>query len=210
MLVNAIAYPAAAGSATEVLLDAIRTGHPDAPAKEGNRSRSAMAGENIPRRSSSSALPAAAATRPEMSSISSPARLKRSWGRTAARARSGRLAPPFPAAIARRLSFPPLGFLRASALELLWSFVPNPTLRNCPVACRRFWERRRVYGRGSWNDFFELISTRKSLSSQFWKMLICRKWQLADFPASDWCRLYPFGASCISAKVWPSGLPRRT
>ena len=34
MLVNAIAYPAAAGSATEVLLDAIRAGHPDAPAKE--------------------------------------------------------------------------------------------------------------------------------------------------------------------------------
>ena len=34
MLVNAIAYPAAAGSATEVFLDAIRAGHPDAPAKE--------------------------------------------------------------------------------------------------------------------------------------------------------------------------------
>ena len=34
MLVNAIAYPAAAGSATEVLLDAIRAGHSDAPAKE--------------------------------------------------------------------------------------------------------------------------------------------------------------------------------
>ena len=30
----AIAYPTAAGSATEVLLDAIRVGHPDAPAKE--------------------------------------------------------------------------------------------------------------------------------------------------------------------------------
>ena len=34
MLVAAIAYPTAAGSATEVLLDAIRAGHPDAPAKE--------------------------------------------------------------------------------------------------------------------------------------------------------------------------------
>jgi ribosomal protein S7 len=34
MLVTAIAYPAAAGSATEVLLDAIREGHSDAPAKE--------------------------------------------------------------------------------------------------------------------------------------------------------------------------------
>jgi len=34
MLVTAIAYPTAAGSATEVLLDAIRVGHPDAPAKE--------------------------------------------------------------------------------------------------------------------------------------------------------------------------------
>jgi ABC-type transporter Mla subunit MlaD len=34
MLVTAIAYPAAAGSATEVLLDAIRADHPDAPAKE--------------------------------------------------------------------------------------------------------------------------------------------------------------------------------
>jgi len=34
MLVTAIAYPAAAGSATEVLLDAIRAGHPDAPAKD--------------------------------------------------------------------------------------------------------------------------------------------------------------------------------
>jgi hypothetical protein len=34
MLVTAIAFPAAAGSATEVLLDAIRGGNPDAPAKE--------------------------------------------------------------------------------------------------------------------------------------------------------------------------------
>ena len=34
MLVTAITYPAAAGSATEVLLNAIRVGHPDAPAKE--------------------------------------------------------------------------------------------------------------------------------------------------------------------------------
>jgi TIR domain len=34
LLVNAIAYPAAGGPATEVLLDAIRGGHPDAPAKE--------------------------------------------------------------------------------------------------------------------------------------------------------------------------------
>jgi hypothetical protein len=34
MLVTAIGYPAAAGSVTEVLLDAIRAGHPDAPAKE--------------------------------------------------------------------------------------------------------------------------------------------------------------------------------
>ena len=34
MLVNAITYPAAAGLATEVLLDAIRVGDPDAPAKE--------------------------------------------------------------------------------------------------------------------------------------------------------------------------------
>ena len=34
MLMNAIAYPAAAGSATEVLLDAIRAGHPDAPTKD--------------------------------------------------------------------------------------------------------------------------------------------------------------------------------
>jgi hypothetical protein len=34
MLVTAIAYPTAAGSATEVLLDAIRSRHPDAPAKE--------------------------------------------------------------------------------------------------------------------------------------------------------------------------------
>jgi ABC-type transporter Mla subunit MlaD len=34
MLVNAIAYPAAAGSATEVLLEAMRVGHPDAPPKE--------------------------------------------------------------------------------------------------------------------------------------------------------------------------------
>jgi hypothetical protein len=34
MLVEAIAYPASAGSATEVLLHAIREGHPDAPAKE--------------------------------------------------------------------------------------------------------------------------------------------------------------------------------
>jgi hypothetical protein len=34
MLVNAITYPAAGGSATEVLLDAIRAGRPDAPAKE--------------------------------------------------------------------------------------------------------------------------------------------------------------------------------
>jgi hypothetical protein len=34
MLVTAIAYPAAAGRATEVLLDAIRGEHPDAPAKE--------------------------------------------------------------------------------------------------------------------------------------------------------------------------------
>lgn len=33
-LASAIAYPAAAGSATEVLLEAIRAGHPDAPAKE--------------------------------------------------------------------------------------------------------------------------------------------------------------------------------
>jgi hypothetical protein len=32
--VTAIAYPAAAGSATEVLFDAIRAGHPDAPKKE--------------------------------------------------------------------------------------------------------------------------------------------------------------------------------
>ena len=34
MLVTAIAYPAAAGSATEILLDGIRAGRPDAPAKE--------------------------------------------------------------------------------------------------------------------------------------------------------------------------------
>ena len=34
ILATAIAYPAAAGSATEILLDAIRAGHPDAPAKE--------------------------------------------------------------------------------------------------------------------------------------------------------------------------------
>jgi hypothetical protein len=34
MLVNAIAYPAAAG-ATNVLLDAIRAGHPDVPAEQG-------------------------------------------------------------------------------------------------------------------------------------------------------------------------------
>jgi hypothetical protein len=34
MLVAAVAYPTAAGDATEVLLDAIRAGHPDAPAKE--------------------------------------------------------------------------------------------------------------------------------------------------------------------------------
>src|SRR4029077_15829947 len=34
MLGVAIAYPTAAGSATEVLLDAIRAGHPDAPKKE--------------------------------------------------------------------------------------------------------------------------------------------------------------------------------
>ena len=34
MLVAAIAYPTVAGSATEILLDAIRAGHPDAPAKE--------------------------------------------------------------------------------------------------------------------------------------------------------------------------------
>ena len=34
MLVAAIAYPTAGGSATEVLLDAIRAGHPDAPVKE--------------------------------------------------------------------------------------------------------------------------------------------------------------------------------
>jgi hypothetical protein len=33
-LVKAIAYPAAAGSATEVLLDEIRAAHPDAPTKE--------------------------------------------------------------------------------------------------------------------------------------------------------------------------------
>ena len=33
MLVTAIAYPAAAGSATEVLLDAIRAAHPEAPAQ---------------------------------------------------------------------------------------------------------------------------------------------------------------------------------
>ncbi len=33
-LVAAIAYPTAAGSATDVLFDAIRTGHPEAPAKE--------------------------------------------------------------------------------------------------------------------------------------------------------------------------------
>ena len=33
-LAAAIAYPTAAGPATEVLLDAIRAGHPDAPAKE--------------------------------------------------------------------------------------------------------------------------------------------------------------------------------
>jgi len=34
VFVKAIAYRAAAGSATDVLLDAIRAGHPDAPAKE--------------------------------------------------------------------------------------------------------------------------------------------------------------------------------
>ena len=34
MLLTAIAYPAAGGSATEFLLEAIRAGHPDAPAKE--------------------------------------------------------------------------------------------------------------------------------------------------------------------------------
>jgi hypothetical protein len=34
MLMSAIAYPAAAGSATEILLDAIRAEHPDAPVKE--------------------------------------------------------------------------------------------------------------------------------------------------------------------------------
>jgi hypothetical protein len=34
MLVAAVAYPTAAGPATEVLLDAIRAGHPDAPAKD--------------------------------------------------------------------------------------------------------------------------------------------------------------------------------
>ena len=34
VLANAIAYPAAAGSATGVLFDAIRAGHSDAPAKE--------------------------------------------------------------------------------------------------------------------------------------------------------------------------------
>jgi len=34
MLVAAITYPAAAGPATEVLLDAIRAGRPEAPAKE--------------------------------------------------------------------------------------------------------------------------------------------------------------------------------
>ena len=33
-LLTAIAYPTAAGSATEVLLNAIRADHPDAPAKE--------------------------------------------------------------------------------------------------------------------------------------------------------------------------------
>ena len=34
MLMSAIAYPTAAGSATEILLDAIRAEHPDAPVKE--------------------------------------------------------------------------------------------------------------------------------------------------------------------------------
>jgi hypothetical protein len=34
MLMNALAFPAAAGLGTEILLDAIRAGHPGAPAKE--------------------------------------------------------------------------------------------------------------------------------------------------------------------------------
>ena len=47
MLVAAIAYPAAAGSATEVLLDAIRAGHPDAPTKEaGTETALDVAGAN--------------------------------------------------------------------------------------------------------------------------------------------------------------------
>ncbi len=72
-LVAAVAYPAAAEAATDILLDAIRAQAPDG-------SRSGMACENVPRRSSPSALPAAAAIRPEMSPFNSPARLRRSWG----------------------------------------------------------------------------------------------------------------------------------
>ena len=80
-LVTAITYPAGAKTATEVLLDGIRAGNPDAPAKEaGTEAALGLAGENISRRPSPSELPAAAAIRPGMSFVNWPVRLKRSWG----------------------------------------------------------------------------------------------------------------------------------